>query len=151
MHDILSTLARLRRPQLLMKAARIGAADYDREARLPALLGAGPLPRHGAALVRLMEYESMLDEARRGGAAGYAVTAHVEVMIALLGEMRMLADTQAAAVAIQRHRASVPPIDAPATRCGYRTATATAPARRTVRPAGTARHRVLSNESVRHL
>jgi hypothetical protein len=38
-------LAALRRPSLLMRAARIGTEDYRRTVHLPRLLGYGQVPR----------------------------------------------------------------------------------------------------------
>ncbi len=47
MHDILGTLRALRRPPLLIRAARIGLQDYRREVHLRRLLRDGPLPQSG--------------------------------------------------------------------------------------------------------
>ena len=60
MQDILSMLHAIHRPRLLMRAARIGAEDYRRGVHLPRLLGYGVLPRHGAALIKLMEARGCL-------------------------------------------------------------------------------------------
>ncbi len=90
MTDILNTFDRLRRPRLLIRAARTGAAGYRREAHLPRLLGYGALPRGVEALTRLMSLESDLDENRRGGRSSYTVAGHVDVLIAMMGEARIL-------------------------------------------------------------
>ncbi|MFL4471018.1 DUF6477 family protein [Tateyamaria armeniaca] len=66
MQDILSMLNALHRPRLLIRAARIGAEDYRRAAHLPRILGYGHLPRHGNALMRLMEVEGELNALRLG-------------------------------------------------------------------------------------
>ncbi len=63
MQDIHSLLATLHRPRLLMRAARIGAAEYRRAGHLPRLLGYGMLPRPGPALMRLIEMEAELEAA----------------------------------------------------------------------------------------
>ena len=47
MQDIHAMLSQLRRPPLLVRAARIAADDYRREAHLPALLGQTMPARHG--------------------------------------------------------------------------------------------------------
>lgn len=88
MHDILETLGALRRPPLLIRAARIGLQDYRREVHLRRLLRDGPLPQSTAALVRLLETEAGLDEERRLAASGYSPARHVEVLIAMMGEAR---------------------------------------------------------------
>ena len=90
MQDILSMLHALRRPSLLMRAARIGAEDYSRATHLPRLLGYGVLPRHGAALMRLMEIEANLNDQRTGGDTSYSLVKHVDILIAMVGEARVL-------------------------------------------------------------
>lgn len=96
MHDILTTLESLRRPRLLIRAARIGAAEYRRDAHLRRHFGYGTLPRSGAALARLVEMEEALNEQRRIGTGGYSATSHVEVLIAMMGEARLLRGTRTA-------------------------------------------------------
>ncbi|MBW4708808.1 hypothetical protein KX928_13545 [Roseobacter sp. YSTF-M11] len=96
MQDLLSMLHALRRPPLLMRAARIGAEDYRRSVHLPRLLGYGVLPKHGAALLRLMEIEAELNVQRTSGNASYSLIRHVDVLIAMLGEARVLRAAQAA-------------------------------------------------------
>ena len=95
MQDVLSMLHALHRPRLLMRAARIGAQDYRRTIHLPRLLGYGVLPRHGDALLRLMDIEAELDAQRRSADAGYSLIRHVDVLIALVGEARELRATLA--------------------------------------------------------
>jgi len=90
MQDLLSMLNTLHRPRLLMRAARIGAEDYSRTVHLPRLLGYGMLPRHGAALVKLMEIEAELEEKRVTSDAGYSLVGHVDVLVAMVGEARVL-------------------------------------------------------------
>ncbi|MEM9637011.1 MAG: DUF6477 family protein [Pseudomonadota bacterium] len=96
MQDLLSMLHAIRRPPLLMRAARIGAEDYRRAVHLPRLLGYGVLPRHGAALMRLIEIEADLNTQRTGGDTSYSLIRHVDVLIAMLGEARVLRASQAA-------------------------------------------------------
>ncbi|MEM9576810.1 MAG: DUF6477 family protein [Pseudomonadota bacterium] len=96
MQDILSMLHALRRPTLLMRAARIGAEDYSRATHLPRLLGYGVLPRHGAALMRLMEVEAAMNEQRKSGDTSYSLVKHVDVLIAMVGEARILRASHAA-------------------------------------------------------
>ncbi|MBW4982236.1 hypothetical protein KZZ07_06730 [Mameliella sp. CS4] len=90
MKDILGLLNDLRRPRLLIRAARIGAQDYRRNPHLNRLLGYGALPRPGAALMRLVEIESELNERRHADDAAYSVSRHVEVLTAMMGEARIL-------------------------------------------------------------
>ena len=98
MQDLLTQLASLRRPRLLVRAARIGSETYRREARLARILGYGVLPRTGPALVRLMALEAEMNDKRENGDACYSVADHVEVLTAVMGEARLLrAMTQTAA------------------------------------------------------
>lgn len=93
MKDILGLLNDLRRPRLLIRAARIGAQDYRRNPHLHRVLGFGVLPRPGAALMQLMEIEATLDENRRTQDAAYSVSRHVEVLTAMMGEARLMRAT----------------------------------------------------------
>ena len=90
MQDILSMLNTLRRPRLLIRAARIGSQDYRRERHLQRLLGYGALPRPAAALLRLMEIEREMNEQRSGDEAGYSLTRHLDILIAMMGEAQLL-------------------------------------------------------------
>ncbi len=95
MQDVHTLLANLHRPRLLMRAARIGAQDYRRAGHLPRLLGYGVLPRHGDALMRLIDIEAELEEQRTGPDAAYNLTRHVDVLIAIVAEARELRASQA--------------------------------------------------------
>lgn len=94
MQDVISMLQALRRPPLLMRAARIGAEDYRREVHLPRLLGYGVLPRQTQALLRLIEMETNVNEQRVAGNASYNLVKHVDLLIAMLGEARVLRASQ---------------------------------------------------------
>jgi hypothetical protein len=63
---------------------------------LPRLVGYGALPRSGQALMRLISMESELDAQRRSGDASYSLVRHVDLMIAMMGEARLLRATKAA-------------------------------------------------------
>lgn len=94
MQDIFSMLNALKRPRLLMRAARIGAEEYRRNVHLPRILGYSALPRHVNALMKLMELEQSLNTQRKDGDAGYSLVTHVDVLIAMVGEARILRSTQ---------------------------------------------------------
>lgn len=80
----------LRRPSLLIRAARFGLADYRRERDLRRLTNSGTLPSPHRALGILMSEEDALEQTRRAGDATYSITRHIEVLIALMGEARLL-------------------------------------------------------------
>lgn len=90
MQDILSMLNALRRPRILIRAARHGAQDYNRDRHLQRILGYGSLPRHAAAVMRLIEVEAQVNDQRLAGDAAYSVTRHLDLLIALMGEARLL-------------------------------------------------------------
>ena len=90
MQDILTMLNKMRRPRLLIRAARMGTQDYSRDRHLRRLLGYGNLPRPAAALMRLVELERALNDSRRENDAGYSLPQHLDVLIALMGEAHLL-------------------------------------------------------------
>lgn len=94
MQDLLTILQKLHRPRLLMRAARIGSEDYRRGTHLPRILGFGVLPRHGAALITLIEIEAELNTQRKAADASYSLIRHVDVLIAMIGEARYLKAAQ---------------------------------------------------------
>ena len=73
-------------------AKRVGdaAEEYRREKHLPRHLGQSHLPKPAAALLRLFELERDMNEARRTKATGYSVVSHVDLLIAIVGEARLL-------------------------------------------------------------
>ncbi len=94
MQDVLSMLQNISRPSLLMRAARFGAQEYRRTVHLPRLLGYGSLPRHGVALMRLMELEAALNEQRQSDDGAYSLLRHIDLLIAIVGEARVLRAAQ---------------------------------------------------------
>ncbi len=88
MTDFRALLADLRRPQLLIRAARLGLADYRRDRDLRRLLDAQPTPIR--AVTRLLGEEEVLEATRKSGDAGYSVSRHIEVLIALMAEVSLL-------------------------------------------------------------
>lgn len=89
MLDLATMISSLRRPRLLVRAAKVGAQEYDRNRHLQRLFGFGTLPGSGAALIRLMEMERDVDEQRRSGDAGYSLVRHLDLLIALIGEAHL--------------------------------------------------------------
>ena len=60
----------------------------------PRLLGYGQVPRQGAALLRLVEIEQDLNKQRIEEEAAYNLLRHIDVMIAIVGESRILRAAQ---------------------------------------------------------
>jgi hypothetical protein len=94
MQDILGIMTGLRRPRLLIRAARIGADEYRRERHLQRLLGYGATPRNATALMRLLELEQVMNAQRVDNDAGYSLTRHLDILIAMMGEARILRASQ---------------------------------------------------------
>jgi len=90
MRNVQTTLESLRRPPLLIRAARIGLARYDRDRQLPRHLGHAAPPQADQALERLLEIEADIEADRLAHATGYLAARHVEILIAILGEARRL-------------------------------------------------------------
>ena len=90
MLDLIGLISALRRPRLLVSAARFGLDEYRREAHLGRLLGHAGVVRNGEAIVRLLDVEAELEGQRRSQAADYSPARHVSVLTALLGEARLV-------------------------------------------------------------
>lgn len=93
MLDLYTRIATLKRPPLLARAARFGVDDYRRGTHLRRILRCDTLPRHGQAIVKLLDIESEMDTLRRSNSAGYRPAHHVEVLIAISGEARLMRAT----------------------------------------------------------
>jgi uncharacterized protein DUF6477 len=91
MSDLISFVHTLRRPRLLIRAARLGISDYNRDRVLKRLTRSTSVPSPKGAVASLLSVEATLESARQTGDAAYSVSRHVEVMIALLAEVRLLA------------------------------------------------------------
>jgi hypothetical protein len=92
MTDFRTILANLRRPRLLIRAARHGVQDYRRERDLSRLLTSPGCSAPGpeVALTRLLDQEEQMELFRKSGGAGYSIARHVELLIALMAEARFL-------------------------------------------------------------
>lgn len=94
MHDLPTRIATLKRPHLLARAARFGVDDYRRDIHLQRILQTAPLPRSADALMRLLDLEEEAERSRKSGDGNYRVAAHVELLIAISGEARLLRATR---------------------------------------------------------
>ena len=94
MLDLLGMITTLDRPRLLVSAARFGVDDYSRAVHLPRLLQGEVPARTGEAILRLLEVEADVEAQRMAAAADYSAARHVAVLIALMGEARLLRASQ---------------------------------------------------------
>ncbi|AOZ69402.1 hypothetical protein LPB142_08820 [Rhodobacter xanthinilyticus] len=90
MKDLSDLIANLRRPRLLIRAARFGQTDYNRARDLRRLMQAQAVPGPEQALERLIEEEAKLEASRQEGAANYSLMRHIELLIAMMAEARLL-------------------------------------------------------------
>ncbi|MFW2586812.1 DUF6477 family protein [Sagittula sp. SSi028] len=90
MKDILGVLADIRRPRLLLSAAREVAKNGRRSDNLQRLLGPQRGTSTDATLLQLLELEAGLDDMRRKHIGGYSPKRHIEVLAAVLGQAEQL-------------------------------------------------------------
>ena len=92
----------LRRPRILIRAAREGQSGWRRDRDLRRLLRLDQTPAPGAALPRLAAEEARLDQARREAQADYDLQCHILLLVAIIaetaGQMRHMAPAGGAAI-----------------------------------------------------
>ncbi|MGY6409615.1 MAG: DUF6477 family protein [Alkalilacustris sp.] len=94
MSDTDSPLAGLHRPRLLIRAARFGMADYRRTPSLRRMFAAAGAHAQRQIVALLLRREDEADQLRRAGDATYSVARHVDLLIALMAEARLLTEAQ---------------------------------------------------------
>jgi len=90
MTDFATILAALRRPKILIRAARAGVADYRRDRDLKRLLRRSGGAASSQAITSLLDQETQLEATRTSGEATYNLQLHVAVLTAILAEARLL-------------------------------------------------------------
>ncbi len=95
MSRLLASLHSIRRPQTLMRAARFGLRDYNRERDLKRLTKQPKAPPPQKALATLILLEETLETTRLEGLGTYSVGRHIEVLAAIMGELRLLPEVHA--------------------------------------------------------
>ena len=99
----------LRRPRLLVQAARAGLSGWKRDRDLRRVLKCETLPRPEAALARLHAEEARHNLARQENRAEYDLHRHIMLLIAILAETAEIAPRAVQPVAPQpRARAAIP-------------------------------------------
>lgn len=93
MSNTQNTLAALRRPKTLVRAARIGASAYKRERDL-----AYAVRRKGREnmVATLIEVEERLESNRKLGESTYSAQRHISILSALIAESQLAGGAQAA-------------------------------------------------------
>lgn len=90
MPDLNTVLSTLRRPRLLVRAARLGLADYNRKRDLARLTGQNPRSTTKTIVENLIAQEEHLEETRQSKDSNYRPAHHVELLVALMAECRLL-------------------------------------------------------------
>jgi hypothetical protein len=90
MTSLLSTIANLRRPCLLMRAARHGVLDYERSRDLKRIMRRDDVPSPREALSAVLQLEERAEDARLNADLGYSVARHIDLLVALIGEAALL-------------------------------------------------------------
>ncbi len=89
-HPLAALVTGLRRPALLIRAARAGLVEYNRNRDLKRLMRLPHPPAPERALDALLAEEALLEETRKAGGGRYSVARHIEVLIAMMAEVRLL-------------------------------------------------------------
>ena len=93
MTELFSRVSGLRRPPLLICAARAGTGLYDRHRDLKRLIRISATPAPNRSVTLLLEAEADLEEARKTKSLSYNLMRHIEVLIAVIAETRLLTAT----------------------------------------------------------
>lgn len=94
MFNIIDLLENLRRPKILVRAAKLGLQEYNRETHLKKITRSPVTGSSNAIIDRLLVQENTLEDARRKGDASYNVQHHIRVLTAVLAEARLLLKRQ---------------------------------------------------------
>lgn len=94
MSDLKSVLSGLCRPRLLVRAARHGLAEYNRSRDLQRIAGHAAGKTSHSLVEHLIEREEQLEENRKKGDGSYSIARHIEVLVALMAECRLLPRNQ---------------------------------------------------------
>ncbi len=91
-------LENLRRPRLLIRAARFGLATYRRDRDLKRLIPSVVPPSPARAVEILMDHEADIEANRTSQYATYKVAEHVSILTALMAEALLAAASAAPAL-----------------------------------------------------
>jgi hypothetical protein len=92
--DALQQMNRLKRPAILVRAAKEGALAYRRTSHLKRFFGEGAPGHSTDVLTKLLDLEDQSNDQRMAETADYSVTRHVDILIALVGEAQILRASQ---------------------------------------------------------
>lgn len=90
MLDLQNTPKTIKRPRLLVQAARFGLESYNRERDILRLLDVARPPKLGEAITMLREAEEFANLQRLTDASHYSYARHIELLTALIAETALL-------------------------------------------------------------
>ncbi|RLJ41662.1 hypothetical protein BCF46_2628 [Litoreibacter meonggei] len=90
MIDLTRQLTDLRRPRLLVRAARHGISHYQRNRDLRRITGQSRSDSPRIVVETLLHQEEQLEQTRLAHDGTYNVNKHIELLIALMAESRAL-------------------------------------------------------------
>lgn len=90
MTEFADVLRALRRPKILIRAARAGVREYQRDRDLKRVLRTGKTASAAQAMSTLLAEENRLETTRASGGANYSIQRHVAVLTAIIAEARIL-------------------------------------------------------------
>lgn len=88
MRDFRTTVQQMQRPSMLIRAARMGLGDYRRERDLRRLGHISLQPEQ--SVPHLLAAEGRIEQQRLLGEIGYSIAQHIDILIALMAEVRLL-------------------------------------------------------------
>jgi len=83
-------IAQIKRPGMMIEAARHGAALYERRRDLRRMLRVAIPATNILALQKLVPIEAELEQRRVTRAKGYSITRHIDILSALMAEAMAL-------------------------------------------------------------
>ena len=90
MCELTRQLKALKRPAILIRAARFGVPEYSRQRDLRRLTRVAVPKSPRRSIPMLMDLERKVEHRRITGDANYSLARHVDLLIALMGEARAL-------------------------------------------------------------
>lgn len=90
MTDLTTQINDLRRPRLLVRAARHGMTNYRRSRDLQRIAGQTQVATPRAVVETLLHQEEQVEQTRLAHDGTYSASKHIELLIALMAESRNL-------------------------------------------------------------
>ncbi len=90
MLNIIDILNGLKRPKILVRAARLSLEEYNRDRELRRITKTSQNTCQDSVFDRLLAHENYLEDARCNGDASYSIQRHIQVLTAMLAEAKLI-------------------------------------------------------------